>query len=280
MMMTILGLLFYSFANDKPMEWSWENLSCQALELAAMILIGPLSWGWFSKLPPKIISDKNHPNLLTPIILVPGYSLNRLSFWALEIYLHNLGYRNIWAINNPILQDDIQAFIDNLHHCVEEWSWRNKGQSITLIGHSMGGLICRGYVEKYGNTKIRQMVSIGTPFKGTMVHRFGFGKHVHQMAPNREFAQNPHPPNCPHLCIWSTRDWIVLPSKNALLENANTWSTSTTGHLSMLMSSSVFQKIHEFLQSTTQEGNVESAANMSELSDTEQFEAIIEASHS
>lgn len=248
----IIGVIIHAITNDRPVDMTWEHLSCTALEWAGCLAILPANIGWFSSnlppLPPTDCdTDKNNPH---PIILVPGYSLNKTSFLALRIYLGRLGYSNIWAINNPVHKDDITEFIENLHQCVEEYYWRHQ-RPITLIGHSMGGLIARHYIAKYGKEKVHSLVTIGTPWHGTLMHNLGLGKHVHQMKPHSVFCANPTPPDCPHLYIWSDRDWIVLPNSHAVVTGANQWKISSAGHLGMLGSVAVFKQIFDFLPKTS-----------------------------
>jgi pimeloyl-ACP methyl ester carboxylesterase len=44
----------------------------------------------------------------------------------------------------------------------------NPGQKIDLVGHSLGGLVARGYGQKFGLDKIKQVVSLGSPHSGAI----------------------------------------------------------------------------------------------------------------
>ena len=39
--------------------------------------------------------------------------------------------------------------------------------TVSLIGHSMGGLIIAGYLERYGAARVDKVISVGTPFLGS-----------------------------------------------------------------------------------------------------------------
>lgn len=243
LLVTVLAIFLRTYVNDEPLDWSMESIACEAKELAACMLIPPFTIGWISSLPAPT-QENDSP----PIILVPGYSLNRLSMWALERYLRTCGYTNILAINNPILKDNIHAFAAHLGRTIDDFSWRNQNKPVTLIAHSMGGIISRTYIEKHGSEKIAAVITLGTPWKGTLNHRIGLGRHVHQMSPTSEFCANPTPLSVPHLSVWSTRDWIVLPSRHAVHEKHNMHQITHSGHFGMLFSTDVFHLIRNFLQ--------------------------------
>jgi len=117
----------------------------------------------------------------------------------------------------------------------------------------MGGIISKNYLRHYGSEKIAGLCSIGTPWNGTLVHRIGFGKHVHQLSPDSEFCSDSTPLPVPHLSLWSPRDFIVLPSSTADLATPSSVSVSNAGHLSMLFSISVFRKIRDFIHELEKE---------------------------
>jgi triacylglycerol esterase/lipase EstA (alpha/beta hydrolase family) len=39
---------------------------------------------------------------------------------------------------------------------------------VTVVGHSMGGLVARAYLAKHGGAKVRRVVTIGTPHHGSV----------------------------------------------------------------------------------------------------------------
>ena len=246
----VVPIFLRTMINDQPFDWSIESITCEVKELAVCMLIMPLSIGWLPTLPSKIDADDS-----SPIIFVPGYALNRLSFWALQRYLKTCGYGNTLAINHPVLKDDLNEFTNKLAKTIDDFSWRNQGRPVTLIAHSMGGIVSRTYIENFGADKVASVITIGTPWKGTLMHRISFTRHVHQMAPTSSFCRSPKALSVPHLSIWSSRDWIVLPTQNALHEEHHSHLCSHSGHLGMLFSADIFQTIRNFLDQTNATSN-------------------------
>jgi len=248
---TIAGVLMHAIVDDKPVDRSWENISCQTLELVGIFFTCISQLMHFSFAAPKYRADSP---CKTPIILVPGYHMNRWSMLPLQYYLKRCGFENIWAINNPILKDDILVFADELHAKVEEYYAHCGGQQVVLIGHSMGGLVSRHYMQKYGTDKIKGQISFGTPYRGTKTYRLGQGTQGKQFKPGSEVCNITTPPPVPHLIIWSTRDWVVVPSANGHLDDSNEMVISDAGHLGMLVSVPVFRRVHSLLDELEQAG--------------------------
>ena len=241
---TIAAVLMHAIVNDEPVDRSWENISCQTLELVGIFFTCVSQLMHFSFPAPKF---RPHSRCKTPIILVPGYHMNRWSLLPLQYYLYRCGFENIWAINNPMLKDDIFIFVDELHTKVEQYYEQCGQQQIMLIGHSMGGLISRHYMEKYGTEKIRGQISFGTPYRGTKTYRLAKGKQGKQFKPGSDICNITTAPKVPHLIIWSTRDWVVVPSPNGHLDNSNEMVITDAGHLGMLVSVPVFKRVHSLL---------------------------------
>jgi hypothetical protein len=83
--------------------------------------------------------------------------------------LKNIGYReneNLfifcydWRKSIMGIADDLKTFID------EKVVLKNPSTHINLIGHSLGGLVGRIYLQKYLPNKINTLITVGTPHKG------------------------------------------------------------------------------------------------------------------
>ena len=183
-----------------------------------------------------------------PIILVHGYGLNRLSMCVLSLYLKRKGYPWIWSINHPVLKDDIPAFAKELDHKIQWYCHYTQSTDVTVIAHSMGGIVS-ALASQNHSSPISKLITLGTPWKGTKMHILGLGKHVSQMAPEHPVTKQLLVPTIPHLAIWSTQDWILLPTENAILDNLNNIRLDHIGHFSLLVNHRVFTTIHQFLQS-------------------------------
>ena len=55
---------------------------------------------------------------------------------------------------------------------------------MTLVGHSMGGLVSRAYLRRYGSARVAGLVTLGTPHRGSMLAWVLGGESVSQLRPD------------------------------------------------------------------------------------------------
>lgn len=99
-----------------------------------------------------------------PILLVPGYQASDMSMKPLGAYLHYLGYqvyyselgRNKGKVNTDMLRVGRRA---------EEIAEELNGQTVTLIGWSLGGVLTREAARLFPES-VREIITLGTPIKG------------------------------------------------------------------------------------------------------------------
>ncbi len=75
-----------------------------------------------------------------------------------------------------IYADRLKITIDRLM----KYTGKNK---VIIIAHSMGGLVSREYVRKYGNEKVDKIITLGTPNYGTHGYSSAFGCNVAHSSP-------------------------------------------------------------------------------------------------
>jgi len=88
-----------------------------------------------------------------------------------EVPVYPFGYD--WRMPLEDAEDKLDQFIDEViertlltRHYYNEEEYKEKPK-VNLIGHSMGGLIIAGYIQKRGATKVNKVVTLATPFRGS-----------------------------------------------------------------------------------------------------------------
>jgi triacylglycerol esterase/lipase EstA (alpha/beta hydrolase family) len=109
---------------------------------------------------------------------------------------------------------------------------------VTLVGHSMGGLVARAYMRQHGAGRVAKIVALGTPQHGSLQACFMHGRSVRQMRPGSTWLEELNqdeqtPPPAPIVSVMSWHDDLVAPQYSALLANARTVSFAGLGHLAM-----------------------------------------------
>jgi pimeloyl-ACP methyl ester carboxylesterase len=85
----------------------------------------------------------------------------------LERHLSLLGYQ---VANTPYssTKHDLSTLSDMVAETIKDITTNPKG-SIHFVGHSMGGLVIRAYLQKYRPEKLGRLVMLGTPNHGSEV---------------------------------------------------------------------------------------------------------------
>ncbi len=160
-----------------------------------------------------------------PVLLLHGFTDNRSVFVLLRRALGADGLRHVEAYNYSPFTRDLRVTARHLARRVEELCERTGQERVDLVGHSLGGLVGRYYVQRLGgDARVRTLVTLGTPHSGTRVAPF-LNAHplVRQMRPGSEvLAELAAPaPGCATRCVafWSEFDAVMSPAGTARIEH-------------------------------------------------------------
>ncbi|WP_327284988.1 MULTISPECIES: alpha/beta fold hydrolase [unclassified Streptomyces] len=161
----------------------------------------------------------------TPVLLLHGFTDNRSVFVLLRRTLAAGGRRQVETYNYSPFTRDLRVTARHLARRVEELCERTGQERVDLVGHSLGGLVGRYYVQRLGgDARVRTLVTLGTPHSGTRVAPF-MDAHplVRQMRPDSEvLAELRAPaPGCRTRCVafWSEFDELMDPTETARIEH-------------------------------------------------------------
>ncbi|MFD7260966.1 esterase/lipase family protein [Streptomyces sp. NPDC059874] len=165
------------------------------------------------------------PSARPPVLLLHGFTDNRSVFVLLRRALGAGGRRHVEAYNYSPFTRDLRVTAGHLARRVEELCARTGQDRVDLVGHSLGGLVGRYYVQRLGgDARVRTLVTLGTPHSGTVVAPF-MDAHplVRQMRPDSEvLAELALPaPGCATRCVafWSEFDALMAPVGAARIEH-------------------------------------------------------------
>ena len=185
-----------------------------------------------------------------PVLLVHGYLCNRGVWWWMRRRLCRDGFP-VATIDLEPPFDDIDAFADQLHARIEALIAETGAERIALVAHSMGGLVCRAYLRRYGAQRVERLITLASPHHGTWMARLGLGKNARQMelesAWIRELsAGEPLPVSA--ASIWSLDDELIVPTESSHLHGAREKVLSGVGHLALVASRTVFDEVQTELE--------------------------------
>src|SRR5215467_14964848 len=101
-----------------------------------------------------------HP---TPVVLVHGLGGARSNFLVLRRFLASHGVRNFAGFSYPP-RVDYQRLVPRLSRRIEDVCRDTGAPRVDVIGHSLGGLVARHLVELGDESRVRRLVTLGSPY--------------------------------------------------------------------------------------------------------------------
>ncbi|MGW0709290.1 esterase/lipase family protein [Streptomyces sp. NPDC002643] len=192
-----------------------------------------------------------------PVVLLHGFIDNRSVFVLLRRALDRDGGRHIESLNYSPLTCDIRTAAELLGRHIEDICERTGQQRVDIVGHSLGGLIARYYVQRLGGDhRVRTLVTLGTPHSGTRaVPLANAHPIVRQMRPGSEVLEelNAPAPGCGtrFVAFWSDFDQVMDPVETARVDHPDlvvrNVQVTGIGHLALPVHPTVAAEIREVL---------------------------------
>jgi triacylglycerol lipase len=212
--------------------------------LALFVVIQPFARWWMPRAVDVSCSDGR------PVLLVHGYLCNRAVWWWFARHFRKRGLAVAAVDLEPPLAG-IDELAECLHERIEQIAWKSREQKIVLISHSMGGLVARAYLRRYGSDRVAKLITLGTPHRGTELARLGLGRNARQMRPDSAWLCELIQAGTPAIStvtIWSETDNFILPQDHARLSGAREYVVQNLGHLAMAFSPAILEILAHELQ--------------------------------
>ena len=181
----------------------------------------------------------------TPILLVHGFMDNRSVFTVFRRALRRRGFGVVHAVNYSLLTaltGDIRVAALQLREHVERLRERTGSDHVHVVGHSLGGLIARYYVQRLGgDDAVHTVVTLGSPHGGSVAAYLMPTSLTRQLMPGSDLlTELAEPaPRCRtrFLVVWSRLDQLIVPQRNARLVHPDldvrTLELRDVGHMSL-----------------------------------------------
>ena len=148
------------------------------------------------------------------VLIVHGWSSGHRNFTSVAEELAEANW-TVYAIDYPSgqrIEDIGAALADLVDGCVPS------GQKISILAHSMGGLVARSAIEQYGiDGRVDKLITLGTPHNGIPVEYFLNGHNLYlQIPPDIKLDAD----NSSVRVLASNRTWFYVAARAAY-----TWRT-------------------------------------------------------
>ncbi|MFG2170514.1 esterase/lipase family protein [Streptomyces niveus] len=194
-------------------------------------------------LPPETATLPTEGRSRRPVLLLHGFVDNRSVFVLLRRSLSRHGWRHLESLNFSPLTSDIRVAAEVLGREIEEICARTGHREVDIIGHSLGGLIARYYVQRLGgDVRVRTLITMGTPHAGTAAIPLASAHPVvRQMRPDSDLIEELREPapgcRTRFVSFWSDLDQVMSPVEAARVEHpdliAQNVGVTGIGHLAL-----------------------------------------------
>ncbi len=252
----LLGLRFWMnattwyfgmrFASPAPSLGVMRRLSIMIGEyfafLLTFLLVIPFERLW---MPPDLLTPGNRT-----LLLVHGYGCSRGVWWLLRRRLEAAGH-TVATVSLAPPYTSMGKLVPQLNQRIEEVCAATGSKKLTLIAHSMGGLICRSYLARHGTHRVKCLLTLATPHAGSLLSKIGLGQNSREMTPGslwlRDMATEKI--SIPFISLRNAYDNYVMPQDNQRLPGARDIELPPVGHIAMLYDDQVANLLLELLKS-------------------------------
>jgi len=232
---------------EKTGGLGWPVLRGVLTAMAAeLIAVATYPLGWFREF--------GRDGEGTPVVLVHGLFHNA-SAWSIMLNrLDRAGFHNLHTYQYDSFSKDFETAVEGMEKKLDRVLGARTGGSVILIGHSLGGLVCRRVAgdPKYRD-RVAGLMALGSPHKGSDLAWFGGNAMSRGLIPGRSIAEavaGVPDPECPKLAVYTLVDDFVFPL-SMLLPDRPGWEEricSPMGHVWMVYSREVTAMVIEFLR--------------------------------
>ncbi|MCA1720226.1 MAG: alpha/beta fold hydrolase, partial [Actinobacteria bacterium] len=200
----------------------------------------------------------------TPIILVHGLVDNRSIFTLLRRALRRRGFGRVLTLNYSPLTQDVRAVAARLAELVERTCEETGYERVHVIGHSLGGVVARYYVQRLGgDSRVHTLCTLGSPHSGTHAARLFPQGVVRQLKPGSDLLAELAAPaagcRTRFVAFWSDLDQLIVPQANAAIDHPDLQVRNVAlrgiGHMSLPISGQVVHRITSLLAHLDEDGS-------------------------
>jgi len=178
-----------------------------------------------------------------PVLLVHGFVCNHRVWDNVASDLRQAGHP-VLAIDLEPLFTSIDDYAERVEQAASALLASSGAQQLALVGHSMGGLVIRAWLRRFGSQRVARVITLGSPHQGTRIANASLTPNGTQMLWHSAWLQALQNSETPALrglmSIALTRqDNIVYPQRAQVLAGAAVTEFSGIGHLQLCLDPAV-----------------------------------------
>ena len=195
-----------------------------------------------------LIRDPPPATAQQPVVLIHGVLVNDGVWIVLRRFLVRQVKAAVYTINYGPPLADIERFAEQLAARIDTICGVTGAERVVLVAHSMGGLVARAYLRRFGAGRVASLITVATPHHGSMLAYSFPGRGLTQMHPgnpllaelNRDESK---PAPVPIISIWSRHDSMVMPQASSVLACAENIAVIGIAHNALLVDKDVMELV-------------------------------------
>lgn len=204
----------------------------------------------------------------TPIILLHGLVDNGSIFVTLRRSLRRRGFGRVITLNYSPFTSDARDVARRLATLVEKTCEETGYERVHVVGHSLGGLIARYYVQRLGgDARVHTVCTLGTPHTGTRTAHLLPQRLVRQLRPSSEILAELAEPapgiSTRFVAFWSDLDELIVPKRAARIDHPDLAARNVllngVGHMALPLDGRVVREIATLLAHLDHDGSTVTA---------------------
>jgi|tagenome__1003787_1003787.scaffolds.fasta_scaffold20905247_2 hypothetical protein len=187
-----------------------------------------------------------------PVLLVHGLVDNRSIFTVMRRSLRRRGFAHVCSWNYSPLLTDVARGARDLGEHIERICQQTGHDRVHVVGHSLGGLIARYYVQRLGgDRRVGSLVTLGTPHSGSVLAHVLPIPLVRQLRPGSPVLRelDEPAPGCDTqvTAVYSDLDQVVLPTASGRCDHPDLITRNVlvrgVGHMSLPIHRAVVDEV-------------------------------------
>lgn len=183
----------------------------------------------------------------SPILLIHGVLCNGGVWHPFKRWLAHRDIAPAYTLSYGPPLASIDAFADQAAAKIDAILADTGAEKVIVVAHSMGGLVMRAYLRRYGGSKVARLVTIATPHEGSMLAWIAIGQSMAQLRPRNPWLAGLGIPEGddvpPIVSLWSWHDSMVAPQTSSRVTFGENIEVAGIGHTALLRDEAVFQRV-------------------------------------
>jgi len=220
---------------------AWQRVQLFLHEFMSTMLAS--SWSMLRHQPRLHVAAQ--PRAL-PVLLLHGYGCNG-GYWAQLAALLERERISFTTVDLEPVTASIDDYAQQVEQAVQRLRTACGSERVVIVAHSMGGLVARAWLRRFGARHVARVITLGTPHHGTDLASFGVGHNARQMRRDAAWLAELEAGDRAHRAlftsIYSHHDNIIAPQDSCHLPGARNLAFTGIGHVALGRHPAILQRV-------------------------------------